>query len=120
MLTTVTTFLAAAGTDPLAGLKHLVNAATQPAWFISICCLIFALMFVMYKVWTKPAIFAGIFVLFCLGYFGSISDPNFRSIVAKPDNVPISIIVISVMLCIWVAMLRASSNDPRPAAVLPL
>jgi hypothetical protein len=45
---------------------------------------------------------------------------NFRSIVAKPDNVPITIMVISVMLCIWVGFRRAALNDQRVAAGLPL
>jgi quinol-cytochrome oxidoreductase complex cytochrome b subunit len=77
-------------------------------------------MFVLYKWWTKPLVFAVIFALFMLGYFGSIADPNFRSIVAKPDNVPITIMVISVMLCIWIGFRRAALNDSRLAAGLPL
>jgi len=81
---------------------------------------VFALMFVLYKWWTKPAVFAGIFGLFILGYFGSMGDANFRSIVAKPDNVPITIMVITVMLCVWIAFRRAALNDSRTAAGLPL
>src|SRR5689334_7822921 len=106
MLTT--TFLAAAEHGVFDAIKHAVNAATRPQWFITISCIVFALMFALYKVWTKPAVFAAIFIAFLVGYFGSVADPNFRSIVAKPDNVPISIMVISVMLCIWVAMRRAA------------
>src|SRR5918999_302909 len=65
---------------------------------------------------TQPTLF----VLFLLGYFGSMTDPDFRSIVAKPDNVPITIMVISVMLCIWIAFRRAAINDSRIAAGQPL
>ena len=101
-------------------LKHAVNAVTKPAPFMLIAMAVFALMFVFYKWWTKPAVFAAIFGLFILGYFGSMGDDNFRSIVAKPDNVPITIMVISVMLCIWVAFRRAALNDSRVAAGLPL
>ena len=61
-----------------------------------------------------------LFILFCVFYFGSIADPNFRSIVAKPDNVPITIMVISVMICIWLGFRRAALNDTRIAAGLPL
>ena len=53
-------------------------------------------------------------------YFGSIKDDNFRLIVAKPDNVPITIMVVSVMLCIWVGFRRAALNDARIEAGLPL
>jgi hypothetical protein len=114
----VINILAAGGLfDPL---KNAVNAATQPAWFITICCIVFALMFVLYKWWTKPAVAGVMFLLFCVGYFGSIGDANFRSIVAKPDNVPITIMVISVMICIWIAFRRAALNDTRIAAGMPL
>jgi len=103
--------------DPL---KHAVNAMTKPAPFMVISMTVFALMFILYKWWTRPAVFGAIFGLFILGYFGSMGDANFRSIVAKPDNVPITIMVISVMLCIWVAFRRAALNDSRVAAGLPL
>jgi hypothetical protein len=105
---------------PPESVQHFVNAATKPYWFISLACLVFGLMFVLYKWWTKPAVFAGIFLLFCAFYFGSISEPNFRSIVAKPDNVPITIMVVSVMICVWLGFRRAALNDSRIAAGLPL
>ena len=113
--------LAAAGSGGvLDAYKNAVNAATKPEWFITISCVVFALMFILYKWWTKPLVFGVIFGLFCLFYFGSMADPNFRSIVAKPDNVPITIMVISVMLCIWIGMRRAALNDSRTSAGLPL
>src|SRR5688572_19771165 len=113
--------LAAAGSGGvLDSLKDFVNWLTQPSYFLTLCTVVFVLMFVLYKWWTKPIIFAVIFGLFCVFYFGSMADPNFRSIVAKPDNVPITIMVISVMLCIWVAMRRAALNDTRIAAGMPL
>src|SRR5687768_9340401 len=100
--------------------KDLINWLTEPSKFLSICTLIFVLMLVLYKWWTKPLIFWTIFVLFCVFYFGSIADPDFKSIVAKPDNVPITIMVVTVMLCVWVAFRRAAMNDSRIAAGLPL
>src|SRR5688572_29988956 len=113
--------LAAAGSGGvLDAYKNAVNAATKPEWFITISCIVFALMFILYKWWTKPLVFGVIFGLFCVFYFGSMADPNFRSIVAKPDNVPITIMVISVMLCIWFGFRRSALNDSRTAAGLPL
>src|SRR5688572_24458061 len=107
-------------TFPPDWMKDFINAATKPYWFISISMLVFVLMFVAYKWWTRPVIFTIIFVGFCLFYFGSIADPNFKSIVAKPDNVPITMMVISVMLCAWIGFRRAALNDSRLAAGLPL
>src|SRR5262249_32730039 len=97
-------------------IEQFVNTLCKPAPFISLSVAVFALMFVLYKWWTRPVVFGTIFGLFLLGYFGSMGNPNFRSIVAKPDNVPISMMVISVMLCIWVAFRRAAQNDIRVAA----
>jgi hypothetical protein len=114
----LTTLLAAA--DFWSAVKHGVNAATKPEWFISLACLMFVLMFVLYKWWTKPLVFTVIFLGFLAAYFGSMADPNYRSIVAKPDNVPITIMVISVFLCIWVGFRRAALNDSRISAGLPL
>jgi len=101
---------------PARSLRTRSNYFTQPYFFISLACLVFALMFVLYKWWTKPPVALGLFILFCVFYFGSIADPDFRSIVAKPDNVPITIMVVSVMLCIWIAFRRAAINDTRVAA----
>src|SRR5437763_57204 len=107
-------------TFPPEAIKHAINAATKPAYFLTLTTVVFILMIVLYRLWTKPLVFAAIFALFCLFYFGSIADVNFRSIVAKPDNVPITIMVVSVMLCIWMAFRRAAVNDQRVAAGLPL
>src|SRR3954447_19079109 len=112
--------LAAAPEGFFFNVKHAVNAATKPEWFLTITFIVFVLMFVLYRWWTKPLVFAAIFGLFIVGYFGSMGDVNFRSIVAKPDNVPITIMVISVMLCIWVGFRRAALNDARIEAGLPL
>jgi len=115
-------FLAAAGHGAGAfdSIKHFVNQLTQPGIFLTLCSIVFILMFVIYKFWTKPAVALTLFTLFILGYFGSMGDENYRSIVAKPDNVPITIMLISVMICIWISFRRAALNDTRLAQGLPL
>jgi hypothetical protein len=100
-------------------IKGLINWLTQPWMFLTLSTAIFVVMLVGYKVWTRPAIAGTLFALFILGYFGSMGDANFRSIVAKPDNVPITIMVISVMICIWISFRRAALNDTRISAGLP-
>jgi hypothetical protein len=112
--------LAAAGGSAFDPFKDAVNAITRPAIFLTLCTVVFVLMFVLYKWWTKPVVFLMLFLGFCVFYFGSIADENYRRIVSKPDNVPISIMVVTVMLCVWVAFRRAAVNDSRVAAGLPL
>src|SRR3954470_4999213 len=107
-------------TFPPTFMKDAVNYASKPAYFISLATLVFVLMFVLYKWWTKPLVFGGIFALFCIFYFGSTADENFRAIVAKPDNGPITMMVLSVMICIWLGFRRAALNDARIEAGLPL
>jgi hypothetical protein len=97
-----------------------VNWLCQPAYFITLSIVIFVLMMVLYRKWTKPAVAGVLFVLFLLFYFGSLAEPNYRLIIIKPDNVPITIMVISVMFFIWVSFRRAALNDERISAGLPL
>src|SRR5690348_17418034 len=95
----MTQLLAAADglTFPPTAVKDLINYLTRPYYFITIAVIVFVLMFVLYKWWTKPPVAITLFALFTLFYFGSNADPNFRAIVAKPDNVPITIMVFSVI-----------------------
>jgi hypothetical protein len=106
------------------GIAHaftsFVNWLCQPAYFITLSIIIFLLMLVLYKKWTKPKIAGVLFVLFLVFYFGSLAEPNYRLIIIKPDNVPITIMVISVMFFIWVSFRRAALNDERLSAGLPL
>src|SRR5687768_3264847 len=98
-LTPITTFLAAGGGNGLipAWFKDTVNAATKPEFFLTLTTAVFIIMLVAYKWWTKPLIAGVLFVLFLVFYFGSLADPNFKAIIVKPDNVPITMMVITVM-----------------------
>ena len=68
--------------------------------------------------WTRRA---GLIMLAAaLGFFGlSLLDPDFRQIVAKPDNVPIVMMVFLVGFFVWFAMSKATENDSRIAAGQP-
>ena len=62
------------------------------------------------KLWTRTGgliMLAASVVAFCLSLF----DPNFRSVVAKPDNVPIVMMVFLVGYFLWLAMYKAIRND---------
>src|SRR4029450_2005864 len=83
--------------------QAFVNWLCQPQYFLTLSTLAFVAMLVFYRQWTKPLIFTAGFGLFLLFSFGSLAAPDFRSIIVKPDNVPISMMVITVMFFIWVA-----------------
>ena len=42
-----------------------------------------------------------------------MTDPNFRPIVTKPDNVPIVMLIFSVGFFTWLAFRKAVINDER-------
>ena len=46
----------------------------------------------------------------------SMTDTDFRAIIAKPDNVPISMLIYSVGFATWVALRQAVRNDDRISA----
>jgi hypothetical protein len=56
--------------------------------------------------------------LFAAGW--SFTDPNFRSIVAKEDNVPISMLIYCVGFFTWLGLYRAVQNDERMARNEPV
>jgi hypothetical protein len=119
----ITHLLAAAPLAQAGGLdaiKRIVDELCRPYWFLSIITLVFVLMFVFYKRWTRPVVFTVLFTLFFAAYFASAADRNFHAIVAKPDNIPITLMVIGVVFCLWIAFRRAAMNDTRTAGGLPL
>jgi hypothetical protein len=46
-------------------------------------------------------------------------DPNFKLIVGKPDNVPITIMLFLSTFCLWLAMTQAVNNERRAEQKLP-
>src|SRR5437868_10501375 len=83
--------------------QDAVNWLTQPSYFVTLASIVFVLMIVAYKQWTRPGIAALLLLAFCAFYFGSTANKDYRATVTKPDNVPITIMVLSVMICIWLA-----------------
>jgi hypothetical protein len=64
---------------------------------------------------TEPFVAWLIFDLFLLVSGWAITDPNFRLIVTKEDNVPIVLLVFSVGFFTWLAFRKAVVNDRRIA-----
>ena len=64
---------------------------------------------------TEPFVAWLIFDLFLLASGWAITDPNFRLIVTKEDNVPIVLLVFSVGFFTWLAFRKAVVNDRRIA-----
>ena len=91
-------------------LKDFINALSYPKWSFTLSLLLFAYLVTSKKLWTKKgglAMLLGGTLFFVL----SLLDPNFRAVVAKPDNVPIVMMVFLVGYFLWLAMYKARRND---------
>ena len=102
-------------------LKDLVNALSPPEFSLPVFTVIFILMLVLYRKWTKPLPALVILVVFCVAYFGAmLIDYNYFQILKKADNVPITIMLLGTGFCLWVALRQAARNDDLLAAGKPL
>src|SRR5205814_2778319 len=64
---------------------------------------------------TQPLVAWGIMDLCLLAYGWAMTNPDFREIMTKADNVPIIILIVSVALTTWLGLRRAVLNDDRIA-----
>ena len=91
-------------------LKGAINFLSYPQWSFTLSLVAFALMFRSRRLWTR----AGGWALLAVGtgfFVASLFDPNFRLVVAKPDNVPIVSMVFIVGFFVWLAMKKGLAND---------
>jgi len=72
-----------------------------------------------FRGWVKPKPAAILGAGVCVFFVVSLFDPNFRKIVAKPDNVPIAGMLFLVAFFLWVALKQAFDNDDRMKQGLP-
>lgn len=93
-------------------LKEFINSLSYPQWSFTLSLVLFFLALRFKGLWTKTGgltLLAVGVVFFALSMF----DPNFRLIVTKPDNVPITMLVFLMGFFVWLAMHKAQRNDQR-------
>ncbi len=91
-------------------IKGLVNFLSYPQWSFPLSVVAFVFLFWSRRIWTKAGGLAMLLVG-TLALIVSVFDPSFRSVVAKPDNVPIVMMVYLVGFFMWLAMYKAWRND---------
>src|SRR6185369_8017353 len=99
-------------------IRHAINVLAYPYWSFTLVLIAFAFMLRSKGLWSKR----GGLILLAAGVFFflvSLLDPNFYLIVAKPDNVPIVMMVFLVGFFVWFAMSKATRNDAQIAAGAP-
>ena len=101
------------------GFKDFVNDNTGPVIYTLGTTAVLVLFFVFRRFFTKPPV-AWISFNLALLFMGlSMTDPNFSSIVTKPDNVPIVGLIFLLGFFTWLATYKAVINDDRHAQGLP-
>jgi hypothetical protein len=95
--------------------KHFINVLAYPYWSFSLTLILFYFMLKKKGLWTKKGGLA-MLIMGVLFFVLALLDPNFYQIVAKPDNVPIVMMVFLVGFFVWFAMSKAVRNDQQIAA----
>ncbi len=84
-----------------------------PVVYSTLSVIGFVAVLVWRRFFTQPQVAWAVLNLSLLFGGWAMTDPNFRSIVAKEDNVPISMLIYSVGFFTWLALYRAVQNDER-------
>ena len=100
-------------------LKDLSDYLSEPVkYFFGTVILMWAVLYFR-KFFAKNAVILGFFAVATIYFVWAWSDPNFNAIVTKPDNVPIVILLASVVFFSWLALSRAVQNDENTKAGKP-
>jgi hypothetical protein len=97
------------------GARDAVDWLMGPITYTTLSVVGFVAVLVFRRFFTKPAVGFMVLNLSLLFAGLAMTEPNFRSIMTKPDNVPIPLLIYSVGFTTWLALRRAVVNDERIA-----
>ena len=105
--------------------KHFIDTISNPTILFTSTLIIFFFIFPindwfdkwnrrlkLYVLWSSKSMVI-VSILMAAFFVIGISDPDFRSIVLKPDNVPISGLIFLVYFFTWLSMHQAYENDAK-------
>jgi hypothetical protein len=95
------------------GIKSTIDLFMNPVTYFVGSTIAFLAFLYWVRFFTQPIVAWAIMNLFLLFSGWSITDPNFRSIITKPDNVPIVMLIFSVGFFTWLGLRIAVINDER-------
>ncbi len=101
-------------------LMGLDGGQMGPILYVTLSVVGFIVLLYYRKFFVQPDVAWAILQLTLLFGGWAMTDPNFREIVAKEDNVPISMLIFSVGFFTWAALYRAVQNDERIARGEPV
>jgi hypothetical protein len=99
--------------------REAINQSTGPVTYSIGTTVALIVLFIFRGFFVKPVVAWAIWNLMWLFLGLSMTDPDFYDIVAKPDNVPIVMLVFLLAFFTWLATYRAVENDKRIEAGEP-
>jgi len=94
-------------------IKDAADWLAEPTRYTTAITLLLAAVLIWRRTLTHPLVFTAAMLGMGLFFVASWSDPNFNAIVTKPDNVPILILIFSVLYFTWLSLRRGVLNDDR-------
>ncbi len=101
-------------------IKDLINAGSAPEWFVPITVVLLLVGLAGYRFFSRPKVAAALALAFVAFYVWSALDPDFLNIIKKPDNVPITMMIVFTGIFTWIAFRQAAINDERMERGEPL
>jgi hypothetical protein len=100
-------------------IREAINQSTGPITYSVGTTVALIVLFIFRASFVKPVVAWSVWNLMWLFLGLSMTDSNFYAIVAKPDNVPIVMLVFLLAFFTWLATYRAVENDKRIRAGEP-
>jgi len=94
-------------------LKDAIDWLFAPTRYFLGSAAILAAVLYFRKTFSRPIFMVAFFALGTLFLVWAMGDPDFHKIMTKPDNVPIVILLASVIFFSWLALRQAVQNDER-------
>jgi len=99
-------------------IKSFINTVSYPQFSFTLSVVLFVAALKTKKLWTRTG---GWIMLALVTFFFAVGslDENFRSVVAKPDNVPIVMMIYLAGFFWWLSMYKAIKNDEATESGAP-
>ncbi len=94
-------------------LKNAVDWLFEPTRYFLGSVIVLTGVLVFRRIASQPLVIIAFFTLFGLFLAWAVNDPNFHKIITKGDNIPIVILLASVIFFSWLALRQAVQNDER-------
>jgi hypothetical protein len=94
-------------------LKEAIDWLFEPTRYFGGSVLLLAAMLRFRRLFSRPIFILAFFAVGGAFFVWAFSDPNFNKIITKPDNVPILILLASVVFFSWLTLNQAVKNDER-------